>query len=93
MKKETIFEAVLQAVENVTGRPKKDITLQTRLIRDLRLESIDTVDLLFEIEKILSVSINLADVFQRERQTSGQKDQFDLEVGEIINYLQNLNHE
>lgn len=84
---ESGYKAILEAVEAVTRRPSSSLTPTTKMITDLGLESIDTIDLLFEIEKRLGLSINLAEVFQNQRRTSGQRQQFDLELGELARYL------
>lgn len=93
MDRNYVIDAVFKAVEKVTGRKPHELTPQSRLVKDLQLESIDTIDLLFEIEKSIGVSINLTKIFQTERHLTDQKDQFDLELQEIINYVDNLKHE
>lgn len=84
---ESGYNAVLEAVETVTRRPRASLKPETRLITDLGLESIDTIDLLFEIEKRLGLSVNLAEVFQNQRRSVGQRQQFDLELRELSKYL------
>lgn len=84
---ESGYKAVLEAVETVTRRPSSSLNPSTKLISDLGLESIDTIDLLFEIEKRLGLSVNLAEVFQNQRRSMGQRQQFDLELGELARHL------
>jgi acyl carrier protein len=83
----TVRSAVMSGIEAVTGKPEASLSADARLIGDLKMESIDIIDLLFEIEKRLGISINLADVFQQSRGDSLARDQFDLRVSEIIAYV------
>lgn len=82
-----VYDAVYASLKVVTGKPLEGLNPGTKLIEDLQLESIDTVDLLFQIEKSLKLSINLADVFQTRRAAQGQRRQFDLSVREIAGYI------
>lgn len=82
-----ITQVIFDSVAAVTGRKRAQLNLKTRLISDLSMESIDTIDLLFEIEKGLGLSLNLADVFQNQRRESGQRDQFDMEIEDLVNYV------
>lgn len=83
-----IYGVILDAVEVITRRPRSSLQPETKLVSDLEMESIDTIDLLFEIEKRLGLSLNLAEVFQNQRRTEGQKHQFDLELRQLADYLE-----
>lgn len=87
---EEILRAVLASVEAVTRRPAAGLSVENRLIGDFKMESIDIIDLLYEIEKQLKVSINLAEVFQARREAQGQREQFDLKIQEIVDYLKTV---
>jgi acyl carrier protein len=90
MKSDEIYNSVLKAAALVSGKPVANLQPGTRLISDLKMESIDTVDFLFELEKSLNVSINLADIFQKQMQTPDRRDQFDLELREVVEYISKL---
>ena len=87
-----LYQIVYDSLHAVTGVSHDRLNPQTKLISDLNIESIDAVDVLFEVEKKLGVSINLADVFQSKRRESGQSNQFDLEIQEIVQYIVGLEH-
>lgn len=84
------YEAVLDAIATVTRQPRATLGPEMKLATDLHLESIDTIDLLFEIEQRLGLSVNLADAFQSARRDHGQTNQFDLKISELAGYIASL---
>lgn len=82
-----IYDVVVKAVECVTRKQELVVTPKSRLISDLGMESVDTIELLFEIEERLGLSINLTEVFSSYRRAEGQSRQFDLELAELTEYL------
>jgi acyl carrier protein len=85
-----IHKVVLDSIEAVNRTPRAQLSVATKLVSDLGMESIDILDLHFEIEKRLNININLVDVFQRRSAQSARSVQFDLAIGEIEAYVKEL---
>ncbi len=84
---EDIYKAICGSIETVVGSTELRLKPETKLVGDLGIESIDVIDVLFEIEKTLGISINLAAIFQSFRRDTGQSNQFDLEIRQIAEYI------
>lgn len=68
MKIEEIFENVCEAIKNSTGISKSEIKLDSRLINDLNIDSIDLIDILFELETKFDIKlkVNLYEITREE---------------------------
>ena len=65
MKKiEEIFEDVCDVIENSTGYKKEDINLEDTLFDKLEIDSIDLVDILFELETLYDIELKISDIEQ-----------------------------
>jgi acyl carrier protein len=82
-----INQAVITSLTRVTGKSGDEINPHTKLVTDLEMESIDILDLLFEIEKQLKVSVDLSSFFQNRGNIKFRQTQFDFEVEELVRYI------
>lgn len=71
MKKNEIFENVCLVIENSIGRPKDTIKLEDTLFDELGIDSIDLVDILFELETLYNVELKVSDIEKRIREELG----------------------
>jgi acyl carrier protein len=63
MKKiEEIFDDVCDVIENSTGYKKEDIKLEDTLFDKLEIDSIDLVDILFELETLYDIELKISDI-------------------------------
>ena len=63
MKKiEEIFDDVCNVIENSTGYKKADIKLEDTLFDKLEIDSIDLVDILFELETLYDIELKISDI-------------------------------
>jgi acyl carrier protein len=85
--REQIVIDVNQALSKLLQGKELKISSEMKLISDYGLESIDILDLLFEIEQTTGISINLSEAFSVQRKDQGQGKQFDLSIDEIVDYL------
>jgi acyl carrier protein len=67
MKMNEIFENVCVIIENSTGKPKVSIKMEDTLFEELGVDSIDLVDILFELETLYGVELKVSDIEQRIR--------------------------
>lgn len=81
------YQAIVEALAEITRREPGQFAPGMRLVSDLGLESIDTIDLLFEVEKRLGLKVNAADVFQDLRRGQGRRNNFDVGLEELALYL------
>ena len=67
MEMNEIFENVCVIIENSTGKPKDSIKMEDTLFEELGVDSIDLVDILFELETLYNVELKVSDIEQRIR--------------------------
>ena len=72
MENTEIFKNVCAVIENSIGKPKETITLEHTLFDELGVDSIDLVDILFELETLYDVELKVSDVEQRIREELGE---------------------
>lgn len=58
MDKQQIFEEIQRAMVNLFELPAESITLESRLYEELELDSIDAVDLVVHLQKLMNKKIN-----------------------------------
>jgi acyl carrier protein len=75
---------VTAAVAEVSGAPEAELRDDSKLFQDLGLESIDIVDIFFEIERRLPKKMNLIQAL-RDRQGAVR---FDISVGEMVQLIE-----
>ncbi len=90
MTREECGTMILKSLSKIIGEKAFSVDAEKKLVSDIGLESIDLLDLLFEIEKETQLSINLSEAFVSRRAIKNQQEQFDLTVNEVIDYVMEL---
>ena len=67
MELQLVFEKVAQIIENSVGKPKESIKLDDTLFEEIGIDSIDLVDILFELESHFGVELKISDFESRAR--------------------------
>jgi acyl carrier protein len=73
MKIEKVFEDVKEVIEGSVGVPKEDIKLESTLFDELHVDSIDLVDILYELETLYDVELKVSDIEAKARVELGDK--------------------
>lgn len=68
MQVEEVFEKVAAVIENSVGKPKETIRLNDTLFDEIGIDSIDLVDILFELESLFGVELKISDFESRARE-------------------------
>lgn len=66
-----IFKNVILVIENSIGKPKESIKLEDTLFDQLGVDSIDLVDILFELEMLYNIELKVSDIEIRAKQELG----------------------
>ena len=77
---------VIAAVGRALNMSPATITAETFFIRDLNAESIDFLDIAFEIEKACGTRISFKELFN-SRRASAQGGGVDLQIRDVVEYL------
>lgn len=85
---EGTFTRVQKVISRVTGKKSDEITLDTFIFKNLNIQSIDIVDLNFELEKEFNISLDIVKEFQYSK-TIGKP--FDVSVQQIIDFINKKN--
>lgn len=72
-KTEEIFDTVCSVIEKSVGIPKNSINLNDTLFDKLGIDSIDLVDILFELETHYGVELKVSDLEKKVREALGEK--------------------
>lgn len=71
MELEEVFKNVCQVIENSIGTPKETIKLENTLFNELNVDSIDLVDILYELEVLYDVELKVSDIESRAKSELG----------------------
>ena len=66
-----IFSVVAETIENSIGTPKEEIGLKQTIFDELAIDSIDMVDILFELESHYGIELKVSDIESRVREELG----------------------
>ncbi len=66
-----IFEDVCEVIESSTGINKNEIKLDSTLFNELGVDSIDLVDILFELETLFDLELNISDIELKAKEELG----------------------
>ena len=66
-----IYENVCTVIENSVGIPKDEINLEDTLFDKLGVDSIDLVDILFELESLYDVELKVSDIEAKAKEELG----------------------
>jgi len=68
MNLEEVFENVAQVIEKSVGKSKNTIKLEDTLFDEIGIDSIDLVDILFELESLYGIELKISDFESRARE-------------------------
>tara|TARA_Y100000991_G_scaffold103396_1_gene77868 strand:+ start:270 stop:668 length:399 start_codon:yes stop_codon:yes gene_type:complete len=68
---EEIFNDVCTVIEDSTGYKKEDISMNDTLFDKLEIDSIDLVDILFEIETLYDIELKISDIEVKAKKELG----------------------
>ncbi|MEX1002406.1 MAG: phosphopantetheine-binding protein [Crocinitomicaceae bacterium] len=71
MEEEKVFENVRAVIEKSIGKPKSEIQPKHTLFDELGIDSIDLVDILFELEFLYGVELKISDIEKKAREQLG----------------------
>lgn len=66
-----VYENVCQVIELSTGTPNETIKLENTLFNDLAIDSIDLVDILYELENLYDIELKVSDIEARAKSELG----------------------
>lgn len=66
-----IFKVVAEIIEGSIGTPKEEIKIDQTLFDELEIDSIDLVDILFELESHYDIELKVSDIESRAREELG----------------------
>lgn len=84
--KEEIFIQIERAVRAVLNTAEGEITMETMFRADLDVESIDFLDIGFEIEKLTGVELDFSEVIQFLNEKRGAEIT-DFSISDLVDYL------
>ncbi|OIQ37759.1 MAG: hypothetical protein BM555_00035 [Crocinitomix sp. MedPE-SWsnd] len=73
MQLEEVLENVKTVIDNSIGFPAKDIELEQTLFDELGIDSIDLVDILFELEHLYGIELKISDIESQARERLGDQ--------------------
>lgn len=80
-----LFEIIIKTLQKIKSPLPENMGPETDLANDLELDSIDILDLSFELEKELNCSESLVEYLQKLR--LGNVEHNHITIGELVNYL------
>ena len=83
---EDYLKAISQSMERVLGKKLNTISMDMLIKEDLGLNSLDVVDVGFELEQITGLHVRLRDVFLAQEAKGLHKAQ-DVYIKDIVKYL------
>ena len=87
MSKEEIQAQVDKAIRTVLNNPSLVIQLESKLIDDLNIESIDLLDISSELEKTVGRELDFKEL---SKQVTAGRSARDMRVGDVVNYLHSI---
>lgn len=71
MELEEVYENVRTVIESSTGKSRDEIVLDKTLFDELGVDSIDLVDILFELEQLYDIELKISDIESKARAQLG----------------------
>lgn len=84
-----LFSNIEKAVSNVLNTKAGEITMDSKFRGDLGAESIDMIDISFEIEKATGKELDFKQIVAQLQQTQGNEVK-DLKISDLVTYLQKM---
>lgn len=85
-----LFLQVEEAVRAVLNTEEGEIKMESMFRADLNTESIDFLDITFEIEKRTGVELDFPSVFKYMVEKKGTDEITDLSIADVVQYLSYL---
>ncbi len=67
-----IFTEVVQVIEDSIGTPKENIKLESTLFEELEVDSIDMIDILYDLESKYDVTLKVSDIELKAKEELGE---------------------
>lgn len=83
LQKDEVYDCVAHLVSGLAGVDAKQVHPLTCLYRDLRLGSVDTLDIFFGLEKKIAKKINFSEFYEKR----AGRPQDTLTVQEIVDFI------
>ena len=80
-----VFEKIQDVLVESLGVDKEDVSREARLVNDLGVESIDFLDITFQLEKAFSIKIEQKE-FAQSAQSEGDESQ-DVTVENVVQFV------
>ena len=87
MNNEEVLEKVSDAVAIVLSKDSGEISGESMLEKDLGAESIDFIDISFELENTLGYEVDFKDVIAKVREKKGDENIKDMSIGDVVGYI------
>ena len=71
MELDEVFDSVQAVIEQSIGKPKEEIQLESTLFKELDVDSIDMVDILYELELLYDIELKISDIELRAKSELG----------------------
>lgn len=84
-----LFTNIEKAVSQVLNTKPGEITMESKFRGDLGAESIDMIDISFEIEKTTGKELDFKQIVASLQQTQGSEVK-DLKISDLVTYLQKM---
>ncbi len=84
-----LFTNIEKAVSQVLNTKAGEITMESKFRGDLGAESIDMIDISFEIEKTTGKELDFKQIVASLQQSQGSEVK-DLKIGDLVTYLQKM---
>ena len=82
---EEVFEKIQDVLVEALGVDKEEINREARLVNDLGAESIDFLDITFQLEKAFSIKIEQKEFAQSAQSEGGEAQDFT--VGNVVQFV------
>ena len=92
MTREEIQTKVSEAVGTVLNRKTSEINGDSFIVKDLGAESIDFLDISFEIENGLGFEVDFKEIIANLARNHAEANRNDLSVNEVVDYLAAKTH-
>lgn len=84
-----LFSNIEKAVSQVLNTKPGEIQMESKFRGDLGAESIDMIDISFEIEKATGKELDFKQIVAQLQQTQGSEVK-DLKISDLVTYLQKM---
>jgi len=87
MNREEVFTKVSDSIRTVLNKQPDDIKGPAKIMGDLGAESIDFLDISFELENSLGFDVDFKEIISTLRISDGNESRNDLTMDEVVNFI------